>query len=46
MLQAVGWGALIAAAGVSYYWARQGINERRKEQEAVGTRSTEKLDCE
>ncbi|TCD71917.1 hypothetical protein EIP91_000049 [Steccherinum ochraceum] len=40
----MGWGALVVAAGASYYWAKQGINERRKEQEVAGTRSTEKLD--
>ncbi|KAH8103069.1 hypothetical protein BXZ70DRAFT_1006235 [Cristinia sonorae] len=41
---ALGWGSLVLAAGVSYMWARKGIDERRKEQEAAGTRSTEKLD--
>ncbi|KAI0074469.1 hypothetical protein K474DRAFT_1665387 [Panus rudis PR-1116 ss-1] len=40
----LGWGSLILAAGVSYYWAKQGINERRREQAAAGARPTEKLD--
>ncbi|EPT00580.1 hypothetical protein FOMPIDRAFT_1162940 [Fomitopsis schrenkii] len=42
--QLLGWGSLIAAAGVSYYYARQSINERRKTQEAAGARPSEKLD--
>ncbi|KAI0729806.1 hypothetical protein C8Q72DRAFT_288780 [Fomitopsis betulina] len=42
--QLLGWGSLIAAAGVSYYYARQGINERRKTQEVAGARPSEKLD--
>ena len=44
--QLLGWGSLIAAAGVSYYYARQSINERRKAQEVAGARPSEKLDCE
>ncbi|KAH9922462.1 uncharacterized protein B0H18DRAFT_879312, partial [Fomitopsis serialis] len=40
-----GWGSLIAAAGVSYYYARQSINERRKAQDLTGARPSEKLDC-
>ena len=43
--QVLGWASLIAAAGVSYYFAKKGINERRAEQDAAGTRPTEKLDC-
>ena len=46
ILQLLGWGSLIAAAGVSYYYARQSINERRKAQEVAGARPSEKLDCE
>lgn len=34
------------AAGVSYYLARLGIDERRAKQDAEGTRSSQKLDCE
>ncbi|OSX61017.1 hypothetical protein POSPLADRAFT_1057960 [Postia placenta MAD-698-R-SB12] len=41
---ALGWGSLIVAAGVSYYFARQNINERRKLQEDAGQRPSEKLD--
>jgi len=41
---ALGWGGLIAAAGVGYYYARKDINERRRKQAALGTRPTEKLD--
>ena len=41
----LGWGSLIVAAGVSYYYARQSINERRALQEARGQRPSEKLDC-
>ncbi|KAI0087357.1 hypothetical protein BDY19DRAFT_955316 [Irpex rosettiformis] len=40
----LGWGSLIAAAGVSYYFAKKSINERRAEQDAKGTRPKEKLD--
>ncbi|KAI0346453.1 hypothetical protein BDW22DRAFT_1425924 [Trametopsis cervina] len=40
----LGWASLIAAAGVSYYFAKKGINERRAEQAAAGTRPSEKLD--
>ncbi|KAI0716667.1 hypothetical protein C8Q76DRAFT_725144 [Earliella scabrosa] len=40
----LGWGSLIVAAGVSYYYARQSINERRALQEARGQRPSEKLD--
>ncbi|KAF7795682.1 hypothetical protein EIP86_006847 [Pleurotus ostreatoroseus] len=41
---ALGWASLVAAAGVSYYFAKKGIDERRREQDAAGTRPTEKLD--
>ncbi|KIP12088.1 hypothetical protein PHLGIDRAFT_124278 [Phlebiopsis gigantea 11061_1 CR5-6] len=40
----LGWGSLVAAAGVSYYFAKQTINERRAQQAADGSRPTEKLD--
>lgn len=43
--QVLGWASLIAAAGVSYYFAKKSIDERRMEQYAAGTRPTEKLDC-
>ena len=43
--QFLGWGSLLAAAGVSYYYARRSINERRAMQEALGERPSEKLDC-
>lgn len=33
------------AAGVSYYFARKGIDERRAKQDAEGTRPSEMLDC-
>lgn len=36
---------MVAAAGVSYYFAKKGINERREQQAKEGTRPTEKLDC-
>ncbi|KAG8955110.1 hypothetical protein FRC04_009567 [Tulasnella sp. 424] len=38
----IGWASLIAAAGVSYYYARQEIDARRKLQRELGVRSTEK----
>ncbi|CAL1699444.1 unnamed protein product [Somion occarium] len=40
----LGWGSLIVAAGVSYYWAKKGIDERRLELAKAGARPTEKLD--
>ncbi|KAJ3535729.1 hypothetical protein NM688_g6936 [Phlebia brevispora] len=40
----LGWASLIAAAGVSYYYAKKGIDERRRQQDVAGTRPTEKLD--
>lgn len=45
LVQLLGWGSLVAAAGVGYYFARQDINERRRQQQTAGTRPTEKLDC-
>ena len=41
----LGWGSLIAAAGVSFYYAKKTINERRALQEVKGQRPSEKLDC-
>ncbi|TFY66539.1 hypothetical protein EVG20_g4542 [Dentipellis fragilis] len=41
---ALGWGSLIAVAGVSFYYAKKNINERRKLQAMQGSRPTEKLD--
>ncbi|KAA1472539.1 hypothetical protein DENSPDRAFT_838843 [Dentipellis sp. KUC8613] len=41
---ALGWGSLIAVAGVSFYYAKKSINERRKLQAMEGSRPTEKLD--
>ncbi|KZT07127.1 uncharacterized protein LAESUDRAFT_725500 [Laetiporus sulphureus 93-53] len=43
-MQVLGLGTLVAAAGVSYYFARKSIKERRKEHAARGQRPTEKLD--
>ncbi|KAI0760330.1 hypothetical protein C8Q74DRAFT_1295529 [Fomes fomentarius] len=40
----LGWGSLIVAAGVSFYYAKQTIIERRALQEARGQRPSEKLD--
>ncbi|KLO14395.1 hypothetical protein SCHPADRAFT_316233 [Schizopora paradoxa] len=42
----LGWGSLVAAAGVGYYFARQDINERRRQQQNAGSRPTEKLDSQ
>ncbi|EIN08376.1 hypothetical protein PUNSTDRAFT_68736, partial [Punctularia strigosozonata HHB-11173 SS5] len=41
-----GWGSLLFAAGVSFYYAKKSINERRREQDLAGSRPVEKLDCE
>ncbi|KIO25396.1 hypothetical protein M407DRAFT_244104 [Tulasnella calospora MUT 4182] len=38
----IGWASLIAAAGVSYYYAKQEIDARRKLQRELGLRGTEK----
>lgn len=46
LLQAFGWGSLVVAAGVSFYFAKKSINERRREQYLSGSRPTEVLDCE
>ncbi|KAF8496945.1 hypothetical protein JB92DRAFT_3146725 [Gautieria morchelliformis] len=34
----LGWGALIAGAGVSFYYAKRGIDQRRREQDVAGVR--------
>jgi hypothetical protein len=31
----IGWASLIAVAGVSFYFAKQSINERRKQQDSI-----------
>lgn len=41
---ALGWGTLVVAAGVSYIFAKKGIDERREKQKSEGSRPTEKLD--
>ena len=41
----LGWGSLVVAAGVSFYYAKKTINERRAMQESMGQRPSEKLDC-
>ncbi|KIR55816.1 hypothetical protein I315_01698 [Cryptococcus gattii Ru294] len=43
---AYGWGALIVAAGVSFYYAKKEIDSRRKEAQIKGTRPMEKLSWE
>ncbi|RSH87352.1 hypothetical protein EHS25_003261 [Saitozyma podzolica] len=40
---AYGWGALIVAAGVSFYYAKKEIDARRRDQQLRGARPTEKL---
>ncbi|KAI0064376.1 hypothetical protein BV25DRAFT_1823363 [Artomyces pyxidatus] len=40
----VGWVSLISVAGVSFYYAKKNINERRKHQELLGARPSAKLD--
>ncbi|RPD75612.1 hypothetical protein L226DRAFT_560122 [Lentinus tigrinus ALCF2SS1-7] len=40
----LGWGSLVVAAGVSFYYAKKTINERRAVQESMGQRPSEKLD--
>ena len=41
-MQVLGWVGLIAVAGVSFYFAKQNINERRRQQDIAGET---KLDC-
>ncbi|KAN0131961.1 hypothetical protein V8E53_010241 [Lactarius tabidus] len=40
----LGWVSLIAVAGVSFYFAKQNINERRRQQDIAGERPSTKLD--
>jgi len=44
--QVLGWVSLITVAGVSFYFAKQSINERRRQQDVSGERPSAKLDCE
>ncbi|WWC89377.1 uncharacterized protein L201_004300 [Kwoniella dendrophila CBS 6074] len=43
---AYGWGALIVAAGVSFYYAKKEIDARRKDATLRGNRPLEKLTWE
>ncbi|OCF36872.1 hypothetical protein I317_03267 [Kwoniella heveanensis CBS 569] len=43
---AYGWGALIVAAGVSFYYAKKEIDARRKDAQIRGARPMEKLSWE
>jgi hypothetical protein len=45
-LQVLGWVSLITVAGVSFYYAKQSINERRRQQDIAGERPSARLDCE
>ncbi|KAF8273469.1 hypothetical protein EI94DRAFT_1715976 [Lactarius quietus] len=40
----LGWVSLISVAGVSFYFAKQSINERRRQQDIAGERPSTKLD--
>ncbi|KAI0261619.1 hypothetical protein BC834DRAFT_972562 [Gloeopeniophorella convolvens] len=40
----LGWVSLIGVAGVSFYYAKQSINERRRLQDISGERPSAKLD--
>jgi hypothetical protein len=44
--QAYGWGVLILAGAGSYIWAKQHIDERRRQQEKSGARPREVKTCE
>jgi len=44
--QVLGWVSLITVAGVSFYFAKRSINERRRQQDFTGERPSAKLDCE
>ena len=47
LLQVLGWASLIAVAGVSFYFTKQSINERRRQQQDItGERPSARLDCE
>ncbi|KAF8503897.1 hypothetical protein BU17DRAFT_101646 [Hysterangium stoloniferum] len=37
----IGWGVLVLGAGVSYYFAKRSINDRRMDQARAGTRPPE-----
>ncbi|KAH9006541.1 hypothetical protein EDB86DRAFT_743789 [Lactarius hatsudake] len=39
----LGWVSLIAVAGVSFYFAKQNINERRRQQDIAGERPSAKI---
>ncbi|KAF8496502.1 hypothetical protein F5888DRAFT_1704417 [Russula emetica] len=43
LLQVLGCVSLIAVAGVSLYFAKQNINERRRQQDITGERSSARL---
>jgi len=45
-LQVLGWVSLITVAGVSFYFAKQSINERRRQQDISGERPSARIDCE
>ena len=45
-LKVLGWVSLIAVAGVSFYFAKRNINERRRQQDIAGERPSARLDCE
>jgi len=40
----LGWGVLVLGAGVSYYFAKRAINDRRMDQAKAGTRPPEIMD--
>ncbi|KAI0280216.1 hypothetical protein BGY98DRAFT_1095686 [Russula aff. rugulosa BPL654] len=40
----LGWASLIAVAGVSFYFTKQSINERRRQQDITGERPSARLD--
>ncbi|KAH9989643.1 hypothetical protein BJV77DRAFT_674562 [Russula vinacea] len=40
----LGWVSLIAVAGASFYFAKQSINERRRQQDIAGERPSARLD--
>ena len=46
IMQVLGWVSLITVAGVSFYYAKQSINERRRQQDIAGERPSARLDCE
>ncbi|EPQ52166.1 hypothetical protein GLOTRDRAFT_140583 [Gloeophyllum trabeum ATCC 11539] len=41
---ALGWGVLVLGAGASFYYAKKGIDARRRAQAVSGDRPVEKLD--